>query len=108
MRVLLATLLLVISVIKADAVCLFGVGSDCPLSDSEAEKQIRQRIDGKNVGNQVLHFSRVIQNRVEMPGAFHIVDYEYELAGQRRQGYAGFNKCSNGWCIGNVCLQRQC
>jgi hypothetical protein len=102
MRIILAVLILFGSVIASNAACILGMGSDCPLSDSEAEAKIRSAIDGKTLENQTVHLLKIIQNRIDMPGVWQVVSYQYQLGSETRQGYVGFGKCSDGWCIQSV------
>jgi len=108
MRIILAVLILFGSVIASNAACILGMGSDCPLSDSEAEAKIRSAIDGKTLENQTVHLLKIIQNRIDMPGVWQVVSYQYQLGSETRQGYVGFGKCSDGWCIQSICYNRLC
>jgi hypothetical protein len=75
MRIMISVALLFVLIAgttKANAVCVFGFGSDCPLSNTEAINQIKPRLE-----RQQLRFGQVTQNIVQVPGVGHTVYFEY-------------------------------
>lgn len=93
--------------LPASAVCIFGMGGDCPLTAGEAEKALRAAIDGKVVDQRRLTFLRVLRTRDDFGGT--LVEYEFEVSGiGKREGYAGFQKYSDGWRMTTLCLRSMC
>lgn len=98
---------LCIASLPANAVCIFGMGGDCPLSASQAEKTVRAAIDGKVVDQRRLKFLRVSGLRNDL--GVTVVEYEFEVIGiGKRKGYAGFQKYSDGWRMTTLCLRSMC
>jgi hypothetical protein len=105
MRIMISVALLfalVAGTTKANAVCVFGFGSDCPLSDREAINQIKPRLE-----RQQLRFGQLTQNIVQVPGVGHTVFFEYSDGSNEapRAGMSDFSKCSTGWCIMSLCFR---